>query len=185
MKRPSWKLWLRSKKECQKWNRIYLKKGILKKKSLKPKDYLKKATHNLDFGNWIYEKHREGEIESIFGGQRFFDWILVIYYYSVYHAALALIASEGFSSKSHMATLNVLILKFYHKKKIEKEDVEIVAEVIPRQLERDDIEVITETKNLREKASYGVSYDFEESLVKSAKKDVIKFIEKVRSILES
>ncbi|MBL7170019.1 MAG: hypothetical protein ISS48_03295 [Candidatus Aenigmarchaeota archaeon] len=184
MKKPSWKLWLRSKKECQKWNKVYLKRGVLRKRSLKPKDYLKKSIHNLDFGNWIYDKHKEGEIKSIFGKQRFFDCILVIYYYAVYHAALALIASKGFSSKSHMATLNVLILKFYHEKKIEKEDVELVAETIPT-FEKKDVEIITEAKVLRERASYGVSYNFEESLVKNAKMGVVKFIEKTRSILET
>jgi len=183
MEKPSWRLWLKSKEECRKWNKAYLKKGILRKNTLRPKDHLDKAIHNLDFGNWVYDKHKRGEIKDFFGKQRFFDWVLVIYYYAVYHAALALIASEGFSSKSHLATLNVLILRFYHEDKIGKEDVEIVAEVMPRHLERDDIEVMTETKELRERASYGASYDFEESLVKKAKKDVVKFIEKSRNMI--
>lgn len=184
MKKPSWKLWIKSKKECQNWYKKHLRKGMLKKrKKLKPKDHMKKATHNLDFGNWIYEKHKD-EIKSVFGKERFFDWVLVIYYYAVYHAALALVASEGFESKSHMATLNLIILKFYHEKKLEKEDVEVIAEKIPRPLEKEDIEVITESKKLRERASYGASYDFEKSLVKNSKKDVIGFIQKVKTILD-
>ena len=143
---------------------------------------MRKTTHNLDFGNWIYEKHKK-EIKSVFGKERFFDWVLVIYYYAVYHAALALITSEGFQSKSHMATLNLLILKFYHEKKLDRKDVEVIAEKIPKALEKEDIEIITESKKLRERASYGVSYDFERSLVKNSKKDVINFIQKVKNIL--
>jgi uncharacterized protein (UPF0332 family) len=95
-----------------------------------------------------------------------------------------LIASKNLSSKSHLATLNGLILHFYHEKKIKREDVEIVAESISKNLDREDIEDIVETKDLRERASYAASYKFEESLVKIAKSNAIKFIEKVRNILE-
>jgi len=156
---------------------------MLRRRSLKPEEYLKKALHNLDFANWVYEKHKT-EIKELFGEERFFDWVIVIYYYAIYHAALALIASKGLFSKSHLATLNALILHFYHEKKIEKEDIEVVVESISKGLEKEDIETVAETKELRERASYGASYEFEESLVETARKNAIKFIEKVRNILE-
>jgi len=183
MKRPNWKVWLENRKECKRWNNFYLKKRVLREQSLKQEDYLRKALHNLDFANWVYDKHKT-EIKSLFGEQRFFDWVIVIYYYAIYHAALALIASKNLFSKSHLATLNALILHFYHEKKIEKKDVEVVVESISRTLEREDIEGIIETKELRERASYGASYEFEETLVEVAKRNAIKFIEKTRSILE-
>ncbi len=183
MKRPDWKAWLKNRKECKKWNSFYLKNKVLRKQTLKPKDYLKKALHNLDFANWVYEKHKT-EIKSLFGEERFFDWVIIIYYYAIYHAALALIASKNLFSKSHLATLNALILHFYHEKKIEKEDVEIFVESISKALEKEDIEDIIETKELRERASYEAGYEFEESLVETAKSNATKFIEKVRHILE-
>lgn len=183
MRKPEWRVWLEDKRECEKWYRTYLKKGVLRMRKLKAGLYLRKALHNLDFGNWIYEKHKD-EIRELFGNERFFDWVVVIYYYAVYHASLALIASKGVFSKSHTATLCALILHFYHKGKIEKEYVEILAESTPRLLEKEDIETIVETKELRERASYGVSYDFEESLAKKAKENALKFIEKARTILE-
>ncbi|MEM5812058.1 MAG: hypothetical protein QXG91_04975 [Candidatus Aenigmatarchaeota archaeon] len=183
MKKPNWIVWLENKKECEKWNNFYLKKKILRKQRLRPKDYFKKALHNLDFANWIYEKHKN-EIKKLFGKQRFFDWVIVIYYYAIYHAALALIASKNLFSKSHLATLNALILYFYHEKKIEKEDVEVVVESISKALEREDIEDIVETKELRERASYEPGYEFEESLVEIAKLNATRFIERVREILE-
>jgi uncharacterized protein (UPF0332 family) len=183
MKKPDWKAWLEDTRLCKRWNNLYIKKGILHKQSLKVEDYLKKALHNLDFANWVYEKHKT-EIKNLFGEQRFFDWVIVIYYYAIYHAALALVASKNFFSKSHLATLNALILHFYHARKIKREDVEIVIESISKVLEREDIETIVETKELRERASYEASYEFEESLVEIAKANAIKFIKKVRQILE-
>ena len=183
MKKPDWKAWLEDRKECKRWYELYLRKGLLRTRELKPGSYLKKALHNLDFANWVYEKH-EDEIKAVFGEQRFFDWVIVIYYYAIYHAALALIALKNLFSKSHRATLNALILCFYHEGKIEREDVKIVAESIERTLEKEDIEAIVESKELRERASYEASYEFEEKLVKIAKGNAVKFIRKVRTILE-
>lgn len=125
----------------------------------------------------------QSEVESRFGGKRFFDWVIVVYYYAIYHAALALIASKNLFSKSHLATLNALTLHFYHGKKIEKEDVEILAESISESLGKEDIASIVETKELRERASYSVSYEFEESLAETARENAVRFIEKVREIL--
>jgi len=53
--------------------------------------HMKKARHNLEFLN---------EIRELFS-----DWIVVVSYYAVYHASLALILSKGFFSKNHDATL--------------------------------------------------------------------------------
>jgi len=93
MKKPDWKEWLNDKKVCKEWRDYYLKSGILRKGARKPEQYFKKAVHNLDFSNWLLEKHKD-EIPSIFAEERFFDWVITGYYYSMYHAALALIASK-------------------------------------------------------------------------------------------
>src|SRR4030042_3154920 len=113
MSRPDWKTWINNRKECLRWHNIYLKKGMLRSTPLKPNDYMRKAVHNLDFANWVNDKHKN-EIKEKFHEQRFFDWVIIIYYYAIYHASLSLIATKGLSSKSHAATLNALILYFYH-----------------------------------------------------------------------
>jgi len=73
MKLFDWEIWLKNKKECERQNKIYLEKSILKRQNINPKRYLDKSLHNLDFANWIYQKHKDGEIAKIFGNQRFFD----------------------------------------------------------------------------------------------------------------
>jgi len=100
----------------------------------------------------------------------------------LYHAALALIAAKGLSSKSHNATFCAVILFYHHQRKdLNKNDIRIIKESI----DKEDIEAITKTKSLRERASYGVSVNFELTLVEKAKINAISFINKVRSILES
>ena len=90
---------------------------------------------------------------------------------------------KGLESKSHFATLSAIILFFYHEKKITKEDVEIVAESIGTTITRDDIEIIIDSKSLRERASYNVSYEFDEALVKRAQSNAVKFMQKARDVI--
>ncbi|HLC77411.1 MAG TPA: hypothetical protein VJH04_04375 [archaeon] len=183
MKKPDWRTWLRNKAECRKWYYYYRKNGMLKKTTFKPDNFMKKATHNMDFSNWVLEKHKD-EIPAVFGSQKFYDWVIVGYYYAVYHASLALIASKRFESKSHFATLSAIILFFYHEKKISKEDVETVAESIGTTITKDDIEIIIDSKSLRERASYNVGYEFDEILVKRAQGNAVSFMQKARSVLD-
>jgi len=77
MRKPNWRNWLKSRELCVRWNKLYLKKSILRRRSLKPEEYLKKALHNLDFANWIYEKHKT-EIKELFGKERFFDMLFIM-----------------------------------------------------------------------------------------------------------
>ncbi len=156
---------------------------MLKRTTFKPENHIGKAVHNIDFSNWLLDKHKN-EIPSLFGEQKFHDWVIIGYYYAIYHASLALIASKGLESKSHLATLSAIILFFYHEKKIEKEDVEIVAESIEAAIDKGDIEIIIESKSLRERASYGVGYEFDEALVRKAQNNAIRFMKKARQILQ-
>lgn len=182
MKKPDWRVWLRNKAKCKKWYIYYRRRSMLKKTTFKPENYMKKATHNIDFSNWLLDKHKD-EIPAVFGDQKFYDWVIVGYYYTVYHASLALIASKGLESKSHFATLSAITLFFYHEKKISKEDVEIVAESIGTTITKDDIEIIIDSKSLRERASYNVGYEFDETLVKRAQSNAVKFMQKARDVL--
>src|SRR3989344_1792738 len=182
MKKPDWNLWIKSKSECRKWYGYYRKHGMLKKNTMKPENYIKKAVHNIDFSNWLLDMHKN-EIPSVFGDQKFYDWVIIGYYYTIYHASLALIASKKLASKSHFATLSAIIMLFYHEKKISKEDVEVMAESMNMTIDKDDIEAIIESKSLRERASYNVGYEFDEALVKRAQNNAVKFMQKVRDVI--
>lgn len=177
--KPNWKLWLMDKKECKIWLDIYVKKKILEKKKDESILYFNKAEHNLNLANWLDDKH-EDEIPEAFGEETFYDWVLNMYYYAVYHAGLALVSKLLFKSKSHMATLCFLIYYYYHKEEIiDKEDVELVAV----SLEKEDIETITTTKSLRERASYNVHALFEKEIAEDAKDKAVVFLQKVRGVI--
>ena len=55
--------------------------------------------------------------------------------------------------------------------------------MIKESIGEEDIEIITKTKELREKASYGISGNFEVDLVKQAQDNAVYFLKKVDTIL--
>ena len=180
MRKPNWKLWLKDKKECKFWLDNYIKKKILKKVSDEAKLHLKRTDHNLTFANWIIEKHKD-EIPKIFGGDNFYDWVISIYYYAIYHAALALMSKEGFTSKNHSATLAFLIYHHYHSEKaLDKEDVELIVS----SLDREDIETLGISKELREKACYDVHESFEKKLAEQIREQAVDFANKIKLLLK-
>ena len=180
MKKPNWKLWMKNKEECKLWLNKYLKKNILIPSADESKLYLKKTNHNLNFANWINEKHKD-EIPEIFRKETFYDWVINAYYYAVYHASSALVSKQGYKSKSHFATLCFLIYHNYHlQKALDKEDVELIAD----SLNQEDIETIGTSKELREKASYDVHELFEKKLVENIREQTINFVNKIKKILE-
>jgi len=178
MKKPDWKVWLKDKKECKIWLDEYIKKGILRKSPDESMLHLRKTDHNLNFANWIFEKHKEKA--EIFEEETFYDWIISIYYYAIYHAALAIISKEGYKSKNHSATLCFLIYYHYHAQKaLNEDDVELIAS----SLNKEDIETIGGSKELRERACYDVHELFEQKLASQICEKAINFVNKIRSLL--
>jgi uncharacterized protein (UPF0332 family) len=180
MKKPNWKEWMKDKRACKKWLETYIKKDILKKSKDDSMLHLDRSDHNLKFANWIYEKHEE-EIPGFFGDERFYDWVITIYYYAIYHSALALVSKEGYKSKNHSATICFLIYHHYHiQQSINHEDVELIVE----SLTKEEIESVSLSKELREKACYNVHETFEKTLADDAKEKAVNFINKIKIMLE-
>ncbi len=179
MKSPDWRVWMKDEKECESWLISYIRKKILRKSKDESQLYLKKTDHNLNFANWVLDKH-DDEIPKIFN-ENFYDWVINIYYYAVYHAALALMSKEGYNSKNHSATLCFLIYHHYHlQNAINKEDVEFIAS----SLEKEDIEIIGDSKELRERASYNIHELFEKKLAEQIHEKAVNFINKIKILLK-
>ena len=179
MKKPDWKLWMEDKAECRKWLGSYLKKGMIRKSKDDSALHLEKAKHNLYFANWIIEKHKD-EIPAYFKGESFYDWTVSIYYYAIYHSAMALMSKEGYSSKSHSATLCFIIYHHYHKQKaLDEEDIDLIVS----SLDKEDIETIGVSKEMREKACYDVHGSFERSLAAQIQEQAVDFLDSIREII--
>jgi uncharacterized protein (UPF0332 family) len=118
-KKFNWEIWLENSKEIENSFNFYLKKELIKEEKeneFLPISHLKKAEYNLKFVNFLSES------------KKFYDWIIVGCYYTIYHSALSLITKKGFSSKNHLATLCTLIRFYYSGEKIlSREEIELVS----------------------------------------------------------
>ncbi len=174
---------IKDKEYCETVFMHYLKMKMLRK--TEPalfKKYLNKALANLEFANFVLTEHKYS-IKKKLPKRTFYDWCITIYYYSIYHIALALTTKAGYESKSHLATISAITLFYYHKDSIlKKEDIEFITEKI--HLEREEIDLVLDSKILREKACYGADETFDISQAKRLQEQTAEFVNKIRQLLE-
>lgn len=129
------------------------------------KSHLEKAKHNIKF----YRLNKKNS--------NYQDWQIVVLYYSLYQACLSLLTRKGYSSKSHEATILLLIKEY----SISKNEAELIDNL---ELNRDEAQMYTQLKKDRHDASYSTNTRFTNSLIDNYEKQVIKFINKTELILK-
>lgn len=167
-----WEVWIENKKKLELDFKKHLKSKKIKIETENEelvKGHLEKADHNLKF------------VKSTLELKEFNDWAIVSAYYSIYHASLALCALKGFSTKDHSATLLILVKEFYNKE-LTKEEIELINNST---IEKEYILYYVESRKQRSKASYSTRFDFTKEEAESLRLKAIKFVNKVKEIVES
>ena len=90
-----------------------------------------------------------------------------------------MILSKGYITKSHDATLCILIKEFY-KKGINFEDIELINNFF---LDYQDILFYVQSKKKREEATYSTKLLFDRNTVEGLRLKAILFIDKAKTIL--
>ncbi len=159
----------------------YIKINALRKTNPDYRKHVNKSISNLELANFLLEEH-DFSIKEKLPNRRYYDWCITIYYYSIYHTALALLAKLGYKSNSHLATLAAIALFYYHKDNaLKKEDIDFLLERI--NLEEKEIDFAIESKDLRERACYGVDELFDISIAKMLQKQTADFVNKIKELL--
>lgn len=149
----------------------YMDKGILKRQDKdvsEIKGHLEKCEHNLNF---VLDNIKLG----------YFDWCITGCYYSLYHAAVALLILKEYRSKNHDATLCVL-LKEYYNQGIGDKDLELFNGFF---LDYQDMLFYVESKNRREEATYSSNRVFDKSTVQDLRVKSILFVDKAKEIIDN
>ncbi|MEK6937605.1 MAG: HEPN domain-containing protein [Nanoarchaeota archaeon] len=131
------------------------------------KGHIEKADHNMKF------VENTSKID-------FSDWVLVGCYYTLYHAALALLLKKGLFSKNHDATLCLLIKHYY--KEISLEELEFINFTF---LNNEDFLFYAESKNKRENASYSTKIKFDKVDTTKAIINTRLLLNKIKEIIHS
>ncbi|MEK6951108.1 MAG: HEPN domain-containing protein [Nanoarchaeota archaeon] len=177
-----WQVWLENSKTLNRDFKKYIRQHIVRKiefSSPLSKIHLDKAYHNLDFANFTVQNQQT--INKRLEDETYFDWVIVIAYYAMYHAAMALLYKMGYKAGTHLATICVLCKECLGKT-LDKKDIENISAIL--ELSEEEIKEIGRAKERREKASYSGSVSFEKQLAEMTLDDARKFINKVADILE-
>src|SRR3989338_5468559 len=129
-KRPRWQLWLENRTSLHKDFERYKKQFVIRKiESSLPlsKIHMDKAFHNLDFAHFtvVNQKNINRRVEN----ETYYDWVIVMAYYAMYHAAMALLYKLGYKAGTHLATICVLCEECLGKT-LEKKDIENLSAIL-------------------------------------------------------
>jgi hypothetical protein len=135
----------------------YSKKGDLRRHSIdssEARGHFYMALHNLRLMRAI-DKFNSQKPQ---GWEESPDWTITTGYYSMYPAALGLLALRGYTSKNHDATIFTLA-HFYTRpvggKILPRKALDMLWEGKERYLALDDVKKLAEAKGKRSKSSYG------------------------------
>lgn len=170
MKRQKWEVWVKNRAVLDKDFKNYLRRETIREGATKieVEGHLNKAKRNLQFSRGVLDDLND-----------FYEWSIVGYYYAVYQAGLALCALKGYKTKSHIATISLLI-KFFYPQHLSEEDLKTVAKTI---MAEEDIREFVELKNYREDATYSISVGYERGLAENLGEKAIEFVNKVEKII--
>src|SRR3989338_2818860 len=170
MKKQRWEIWVKNRNALEKDFKNYLRRETIRDGATKieVEGHLNKAKRNLRFSKSVLDDLKD-----------FYEWSIVGYYYAVYQAGLALCALKCYKTKSHIATISILI-KFFYPEHLSEEDLKTVAKTI---MVEEDIREFVELKNYREDATYSISVEYEIGLAKNLGEKAIYFVNKVERII--
>ncbi|MEK6864576.1 MAG: HEPN domain-containing protein [Nanoarchaeota archaeon] len=172
LKKEKWELWLENKNLLEADFKGYIKKKAIRigATKIEVEGHLHKAKRNLLFSRRVIDEFNS-----------FYEWSIVSYYYAVYQAALALCALKGYNTKSHAATISLLV-KFFYPSHITKEDLKTVVKTM---MAEGDIREFVELKSYREDATYSISVEYEKVLAESLGEKAIDFVNKAERIIRA
>ena len=94
-----------------------------------------------------------------------------------------MLSKLGYRSGSHFATLATITLFYYHKDNVlKREDIDFLLEKI--NLEEKEIDFVIGSKDLRERACYGVDESFNISIATLLQKQTVDFVNRIKEALE-
>lgn len=177
-----WEIWLANRIELEIDFKNYLRKEIIRE--IEPnirlsKAHINKAFHNLDFANFTLKE--QNKINRRNDAENYFDWVIIISYYSMYHAATALLYKLGYKTSAHLATICVLSKECLGRT-LKRQDIEKLSALL--ELSEEEIKEIGRAKERREKASYSGSISFEKELAELTIMDAQSFVNKIADIIE-
>ena len=145
--------------------------------------YLEKSRSNLITMNLLSELNNRKARKLLKIPQDYDsnEWVVICGYYAMYSAALSLIASIGFRSKNHSATIEIIEEIFVKNKHLDEKDVLTIKNAL---LQKEEIEKLSDARHKREIAQYSVTRQTTKNIAERIKSDAYYFVNKIGSIIQ-
>lgn len=101
----------------------------------------------------------------------------------MYHSALAALASVGYKSDNHTATIFALEVFFVRKNLLEKEFLEKLKQA--RELEEEYVQKLRRARKQRETAQYGVTEETGKDTAEKLLKCAREFVNRMERLIEN
>lgn len=169
------------KDKVEQWKKKDL---LIPKPEIKSKktDFLEKAKHNLRVAMALLQISENKEAKELIGEKEEFqcyDWVINTSYYSMYQAALGLLAKIGYKSEDHKATTDALYYFFVLEGFLEDHYVKEL--ILAKKLEEEYIQEFVKAKQERRTSQYSslisISKEKAHELMENAKKFVNRLSE--------
>lgn len=148
--------------------------------------YLAKADHNFMVSSILLKLVDNDDAKMVLNIPRdfsAFDWIVITAYYAMYHSALAALASIGYKSDNHTATIIALEVFFVKKNILEKEFLDKLKQA--RELEEEYVQKLRHARRQRETAQYGVTEETGKDAAEKLLKDARKFVDRMENLVKA
>ncbi len=147
--------------------------------------YIARADKNLELMNIVSELSTNKEAQKALALPEDYmndEWVIITAYYSMYVAALALLAKLGYRSKTHTATILALEMFFVKKELIDQRYL-LMFKHAHSQIDQQDITDLSRRKEDRETAQYSVTKAATHSIAEASMKNAVSFVNKVKELL--
>jgi len=146
--------------------------------------YLVKADHNFMVSNILLKLGDNDDAKKALNLPKdfsAFDWVVITAYYAMYHASLAVLASIGYKSDNHTATIVALEVFFVKKNLLEKEFLDKLKQA--RELEEEYVQKLQHARRQRETAQYGVTEETGKDAAEKLLKDARHFVNRIEKLI--
>jgi len=159
------------------------KKLLLKDITVKrlSKNYMKKARNNIVTMELLNNSINFREILGLSSDYDPNEWIVITAYYSMYMAALSILAKLDYKSRNHSATIIALEELFVRKRLLEKEYIEILDKI---RIKKEEIEELNKARDRREAAQYSVTKETTKNIAEETRIDAHKFVDKMEELFD-
>jgi len=147
--------------------------------------YLAKASHNFAVSGILWEIGNNDDAKKMLKIPEDFsayDWVAITAYYAMYHSASAALASVGYKSDNHAATITALEVFFVKKNLLEKEFLDKLKQA--KELEEEYVQKLRHAKRQRETAQYGVTEETGKDAAEKLLKDARNFMNRMEKLVE-